>query len=152
MALLISHRGNINGIDQEKENSPDYIEKALEKGFHVLVDVFLIGQKLIALGCDGPRYATTIDFLKNRKIIVRAQSIECLDFLISNEIHCFYHSHDKCSLTTGGLIWTRPGGNITQRCIFTMPEWILSDITSIKDIQCAGICSNFIELIQNARL
>jgi len=65
MALLISHRGNTNGINREKENSIEYIQEALNKEFFVMVDVFLIGDKHLALGCDSPQYPTTIDFLKN---------------------------------------------------------------------------------------
>jgi hypothetical protein len=37
--LFISHRGNINGADPTKENSPQYIEEALQKNFEVEVDV-----------------------------------------------------------------------------------------------------------------
>lgn len=151
MALLISHRGNTNGINREKENSLEYIQEALNKEFFVMVDVFLIGDKHLALGCDSPQYPTTIDFLKNNNIICKAKSIECFDFLLTNQIHSFYHNHDDCSLTSGGLIWTRPGNNITERCIFTMPEWIMNDITEIKDLECAGICSDKIELIKAAR-
>ena len=33
MALLISHRGNTNGINREKENSIEYIQEALNKEF-----------------------------------------------------------------------------------------------------------------------
>lgn len=151
MALLISHRGNTNGINTSRENSPEYIKEALEKDYFVVVDVFLIGEKHFALGSNAPQYATTLDFLKNNNIIARANSVECLDALITNEVHCFYHKHDKCVLTSGGLVWTRTGSNITQRCIFNMPEWTLDDITTIKDLQCAGICSDKIELIKNAR-
>ena len=31
MTLLISHRGNTNGIDLIRENSPEYFQEALEK-------------------------------------------------------------------------------------------------------------------------
>jgi hypothetical protein len=151
MALLISHRGNTTGINREKENSPDYIQEALNNDYFVMVDVFLIGEKHLAIGCDSPQYATTLDFLKNNNIICKAKSIECFDFLITNQIHSFYNNYDDCSLTSGGLIWTRPGNNITERCVFTMPEWIMNDITEIKDIKCAGICSDKIELIKKAR-
>ena len=151
MSLLISHRGNTNGINSSKENSIEYIKETLKKGYFVLVDVFLVGEKHFALGCDAPQYPVSVDFLKNNNIIARAKSIECLDALATNQIHSLYHECDICSLTTGGLIWVKPGGNITQRCIFSMPEWILEDITSIKDIECAGICSDKIEIIKKAR-
>ena len=31
--LLISHRGNLNGIQKKRENSPAYINEALSKGY-----------------------------------------------------------------------------------------------------------------------
>ena len=151
MALLISHRGNTNGIIRNKENSPDYIQKALDEGYFVSVDVCLVGDKHLALGREVPEYPVNVEFLKNNNIIAKANSIECLDFLLLNQIHCFYHDHDKCSITSGGLIWTRPGSNITQKCVFNMPEWIMSDISEIKDLECAGICSDKIEIIKKAR-
>ena len=36
---LISHRGNINGVEKDNENNPDYIKKAMQKGYDVEVDV-----------------------------------------------------------------------------------------------------------------
>jgi hypothetical protein len=41
---LISHRGNINGIQKSKENDPNYINKAIESGFDVEVDVRYTGR------------------------------------------------------------------------------------------------------------
>ena len=37
--LLIAHRGNINGPDKAKENHPDYINKAIEAGYNVEIDI-----------------------------------------------------------------------------------------------------------------
>ena len=36
---LISHRGNINGREPDKENSPQYIQKAIALELEVEVDV-----------------------------------------------------------------------------------------------------------------
>ena len=36
---LISHRGNIFGIQKNNENEPNYIENALKEGFNVEIDV-----------------------------------------------------------------------------------------------------------------
>ena len=38
--ILISHRGNIDGPNPKLENSPEYIQLAMEKGFDVEVDVW----------------------------------------------------------------------------------------------------------------
>ena len=38
--ILISHRGNLKGINPQRENEPLYIVEALEKGFDVEIDVW----------------------------------------------------------------------------------------------------------------
>ena len=37
--IYISHRGNVDGPVKDKENNIDHIQKALNKGFEVEVDV-----------------------------------------------------------------------------------------------------------------
>ena len=36
--ILISHRGNINGPNIDKENKPSYISAAIDKGYDCEVD------------------------------------------------------------------------------------------------------------------
>ena len=36
---LIAHRANINGPDSSTENSPDQIDKCIEQGYDVEVDI-----------------------------------------------------------------------------------------------------------------
>ena len=62
--LLISHRGNLNGPNPEKENNPLYVTKALDLGYDVEIDVWLVQDKLY-LGHDSPQYLINLDFLKN---------------------------------------------------------------------------------------
>ena len=38
--ILISHRGNLSGINKESENNPNYIKKAMDSGFDVEVDIW----------------------------------------------------------------------------------------------------------------
>ena len=60
--IKISHRGNLRGPNKDRENNPQYIKEALEKGYNVEVDVWLQGTKLF-LGHDEPQYETNIEFL-----------------------------------------------------------------------------------------
>jgi hypothetical protein len=43
---LIAHRGNIDGIQREYENRPDYIDLALSKGYDVEIDLFLVRHRI----------------------------------------------------------------------------------------------------------
>ena len=52
---LISHRGNLNGIQKNRENSPSYINEAIEKGYNVEVDVRYEKNKFF-LGHDFNQY------------------------------------------------------------------------------------------------
>ena len=40
---LIAHRGNISGPNPKRENTPEYIEEAIEKGFDVVYWVTIKG-------------------------------------------------------------------------------------------------------------
>ena len=48
---LISHRGNIDGRRPDLENNPDYILKAIDKGYDCEIDVWLL-KNTIYLGHD----------------------------------------------------------------------------------------------------
>ena len=37
--ILIAHRGNVSGPNPEMENNPLYIDRALEKGYDVEIDI-----------------------------------------------------------------------------------------------------------------
>ena len=53
--ILISHRGNISGENPEKENHPEYIDKAISLGYDVEIDVWDDSGKIV-LGHDVPQY------------------------------------------------------------------------------------------------
>ena len=37
--ILIAHRGNVNGLNPERENTVAYIEEALGQGYHCEIDI-----------------------------------------------------------------------------------------------------------------
>ena len=41
MKYYIAHRGNVNGKNESRENSPDYIMEAISLGFYVEIDVYI---------------------------------------------------------------------------------------------------------------
>lgn len=65
---IISHRGNLSGHCSINENSPDYIQEALDIGFDVEIDVWFHEDQLF-LGHDSPEYKTSLQFLQ-MKIMV----------------------------------------------------------------------------------
>ena len=60
--ILISHRGNMNGIEKTKENTIEQINLALSKGYDVEVDVWYENGSLY-LGHDKPEEKVDLEFL-----------------------------------------------------------------------------------------
>ena len=140
---LISHRGNINGVQKEQENKPEYINRALEKGFDVEIDVRFSNGKFF-LGHDYDQYEIDHKFLSNKKIWCHAKTSEALYALYEINAHYFWHQDDDYTITSKGYIWTYPGKKLFSKSICVLPE-----ITNYKEINCLGICSDFIERYKN---
>ena len=66
MMLLIAHRGNTFGPNPEKENSPDYIMDAIDRGYDVEIDVWVREDRFL-LGHDEGLYSVEIGFLSNER-------------------------------------------------------------------------------------
>lgn len=125
--ILIAHRGNMNGPNPVEENKPEYLLKAIEKGYHVETDLWYIDDKLY-LGHDEPQYEIEIEFLLSikDKLFCHCKNIKALNYLIENhkDIECFYHNNDDCVLTSKNHIWTNIGKELTINSINVMPERI----------------------------
>lgn len=138
--ILIAHRGNIDGRNEERENSPDYLVEAIDAGFHVETDIWVTQRMELMLGHDYPKYNVTLKFLKthSNKLIFHAKNAAALDFLLLHNFHCFSHDQDERVLTSKGLVWAFPDKELTPMSICVMPE--LSS--------CAGICSDYVRTIE----
>lgn len=142
--ILISHRGNINGRIQEKENSPEYIDVAISKGYDVEIDVWSPKPNVLMLGHDEPQYQIDIEWLKERsnKLWLHCKDYSSLIYFTSTafKFNYFWHEHDTLTLTSFNFIWVYPGKQPIKNSIAVLPE-IHNDDTS----SCIGICSDFIE-------
>ena len=136
---LISHRGNLNGIQKDKENEPKYIISAIDKGFDVEVDVRFENNKFF-LGHDYNQFEINKEFLLNKKIWCHAKTNEALLALDEIKAHFFWHQEDDYTITSKGYIWTYPGKKLLSKSICVLPEK-----ANYKEINCIGICSDFIE-------
>ena len=141
--ILISHRGNINGKDVQNENNPVYIDKALEDGFDVEIDVWY-KDGIWYLGHDEPIYPINLEYLKNKKFWCHAKNIDALNLMLENDIHCFWHQDDDVTITSCGFMWTSPDTKLTEKSICVLPEINNQSIT-----KCAGICSDYITNYRN---
>lgn len=138
--ILISHRGNLNGPNPSVENSIQYINKAIELGFDVEIDIWNYENKWI-LGHDIPQYEIDFNFLLSDKLWCHAKNIQALFEMKKRNIKkYFWHENDKFTLTSNNLIWTYPGNILTSESICVLPE-----LNNKKDFgEIAGICSDYI--------
>lgn len=105
---IISHRANINGIDEKNENSISKIEKTIKK-FDCEIDLWIWKNKLY-LGHDKPQYEVDKKFLyKNiNKLWIHAKNKKAVDFLHKTNLHWFWHDNDTMTLTSKNYIWVYP--------------------------------------------
>jgi len=146
--ILIAHRGNTEGPRKEKENHPQYIDRALNLGYDVEVDVWGSFDTKLFLGHDEPQFQIPPEWIFERahKLWIHAKDLPSL-FTFSQQaagIKTFWHQEDRYTITTNGFLWTYPGAILTPRSICVMPEKT-PEVYSAEDLQkCAGICSDFI--------
>ena len=138
--IYISHRGNTEGINLDKENTPSYIDKAITTGFDVEVDVWYINDQFW-LGHDKPTIQIPISFLNNDRLWVHCKNIDAL-YKLYNYTHCFFIDVDKVSLTSKNYLWTYTGEKLTPKSICVLPEQV--KYTSKELEISAGICSDLI--------
>jgi len=105
---IISHRGNIKGLNPRRENSPSYIDCAIQLGYDVEIDIRFLDD-ILWLGHDEPQYKVEINWLLSRKekIWVHCKNLEACSFLSrhKNDINYFSHSHDPVVLVSNGMTW-----------------------------------------------
>jgi hypothetical protein len=147
---LISHRGNINGPDISRENSPLYIIEALNLGYDVEIDLWA-KDNILFLGHDKPQYKIENSFIENNKdnLWIHCKNLEALYVcqFILKDIHYFWHQSDDYTLTSKNIFWTFPGKDLTPNSVLvTFDDLDLNTIGS----NVYGVCTNYlIDRIKN---
>jgi hypothetical protein len=140
--ILISHRGNTDGKYESYENEPTYIDKAIDEGFDVEIDIWMIEGTLF-LGHDKPQYGISQDWLNKRyeRLWVHCKNIEAMEwFNMIGGFNYFWHQEDTVTLTSFNHIWAYPGNQPVKNSIAVMPEIYNDDI-----LHCKGVCSDYIK-------
>jgi hypothetical protein len=146
--ILISHRGNIDGRIPERENTVEYINEALQKGYNVEIDCHLVDREIF-LGHDSGVEKMPNEFFINEKLWLHAKSLETFHFLretIGSQVskpNIFFHTIEDVVVTTNGYSWVNVHKDIGYNSILVLPEEYF--YCSKKNINaCVGICSDFI--------
>ena len=142
--IYISHRGNINGKSPEMENNPKYIDRAIELGYDVEVDVWFNNNTWF-LGHDEPQYEIEFGWLKKRidNLWIHCKNLESLVYLntVGGRLNYFWHQGDDVTLTSRNFMWVYPGKQPVRNSISVLPEIYNDDIEG-----CMGVCSDKIKL------
>ena len=139
---LISHRGNISGIQKDLENNPNQIDNVLKKGYDCEVDLF-VKNKDFYLGHDFPDNHINLDWILKRKnnLWIHCKNLEALEAVFDyKELNYFWHENDTVTLTSHGYLWVYVGKQPVKNSIAVLPERNNEKIDG-----CIGVCSDIIE-------
>ena len=142
--VIISHRGNTRGVDI-LENKPEFIDRAITKGYDVEVDIRYVDQTFY-LGHDTPDYIVDTKWIQNRskniwfhcKNLYAAIKLEKM-----GNIKYFCHSLDPfTTIKPVGLFWVHDLNlKINNSCV--IPLLSEQDIEKYNGQQPYAICTDF---------
>ena len=142
--ILISHRGNIDGQNKDRENTLSYINEALKNGFQVEIDVRYIKGSFY-LGHDTPDTKIRFEEFGNNitKLWIHCKNTSALSELNKLDmrgikLNYFSHDQDNAVLTSKGYIWSI---HTIERGILVMPE----STGNLPTSNTVGICSDNIQ-------
>tara|TARA_R110000868_G_scaffold124816_1_gene329711 strand:- start:2367 stop:2822 length:456 start_codon:yes stop_codon:yes gene_type:complete len=143
--IIISHRGNINGVNPSKENRPSYIDCAIGLGYQVEIDIRLINNQ-IWLGHDVPQYKIDYNWIYKRKneLWIHCKNLQAADYFIpfKNNINYFCHTNDPVVLTSSGKLWVHDLSlSLGKNTI--IPLLSLHDIESFTAGEVYAICTDY---------
>ena len=144
--IFISHRGNLNGVNPERENSPAYIDETLDKGFDCEIDLRM-KDGVPYLGHDTPDYTVTVEWIRKRwnHLWIHVKEYEALIWLMKNcsDTNYFCHESDRYTLVSNGYIWSHDLKNVmTNRCI--IPLLSKESVAEYKQNGFYAVCSDYI--------
>lgn len=151
---LISHRGNIIGKNISMENKISHIQRALDNGYDVEIDIWYIKGNFF-LGHDNPLYevAELWLLLRSDNLWLHCKNLDAIVYFndsnknhpnSNRKYHYFWHQEDTITLTSSGYIWAYPGNQPIKNSIAVLPERC-NDILG----DCMGICSDEIVKYKN---
>lgn len=143
---LISHRGNINGINPLHENTPEYIDKTIKLGYDVEIDVWFTDK--LYLGHDFPEYTTNLSWLQERSenLWIHCKNFNALSKLIDTSLKIFYHQKENHTIIGNtNVIWSHQIDEANNKSIIPLLDKSSLENWSPKPV--FGVCSDYIQLL-----
>jgi hypothetical protein len=146
---LISHRGNMVGINPNRENCPSYIDTAISAGYDVEIDIRYINGKFY-LGHDTPDYEISENWINKRKnkLWIHCKNLEAATvFSKMDDIIFFCHTADTYVLTSNKYIWVHDlEMNLNNKCIIPLLD--KNDISKHNSSIVYAVCSDYINFAE----
>lgn len=144
--IYISHRGNLNGIIHERENSPAYIQECIDAGYECEIDLRM-KDGVPHLGHDTPDHPVSVEWLGSRAdmLWIHVKEYEALVWLMEHlpSAKFFCHEGDRYTLTSNGWVWSHDLHNLmTSKCI--VPLLSKESVQSYSQNGFGAVCSDYI--------
>ena len=141
---LIAHKGNINGPDPSKENTPEQIEWCIDNGYDVEIDIrYNPDNDKFYLGHDEHQHEVNWWWLagKSAHLWIHCKDLTTLHEFTANTsgYNYFWHQGDDYTLTSQGQIWASSGKPYKNDTVI-----VVEDPEDIKEYDCYGICSDYV--------
>ena len=147
--IIIAHRGLLDGPNDQLQNNPKQIEKALAENFDVELDVWYQNGKYF-LGHDTPNYEVTWDWLSQPNLWLHCKNLPAFFNMRENTIvhNYFWHENDAVIITSKNKLWSFLGKPEVEnpKCICVMPEVTYSWIEIeqlVKSQRWMGYCTDY---------
>jgi hypothetical protein len=139
---IISHRGNTNGPEKFFENSPEYIQKALDMGFDVEIDL-RIKNGTPHLGHDAADHPVSVEWLRERRnnLWIHVKERKALEWIVRSDLVFFCHESDPYVLISNGYIWAHDLTLMNSK--FIIPLLSKESLIGFDKSGFYGVCSDF---------
>ena len=141
---LIAHKGNVNGPDPSKENTPEQIEWCIDNGYDVEIDIRYNPDKdKFYLGHDEHQHEVNWWWLagKSARLWIHCKDLTTLHEFTANTsgYNYFWHQGDDYTLTSKGQIWASSGKPYKDDTVI-----VVENPEDVKEYDCYGICSDYV--------
>ena len=141
---LIAHKGNINGPDPSKENTPEQIEWCIDNGYDVEIDIrYNPDNDKFYLGHDEHQHEVNWWWLagKSAHLWIHCKDLTTLHEFTANTsgYNYFWHQGDDYTLTSQGQIWASSGKPYKNDTVI-----VVENPEDVKEYDCYGICSDYV--------
>jgi hypothetical protein len=141
--IKIAHRGNYDGRNVDRENTPDYVNEAISAGYNVLVDAWLIDKEWM-LGADFPLHKVHLSFFERPEVWVRARNLVGYVSLFHNHTaHVFWQHKDDFTFTSKCIKWANKN-ILTHDGVMVFPEFndYYMQMIRLGHLDPLGVCSD----------